>query len=403
MMMALEMAENLACPCCGGSATREIYALDAIPVQSCILLDTAEEARDFPRHPLKLRFCDDCGFIYNSVFDEKLVDYASTTEESQHFSGTFNKFAKELVDEIAETYPLQGKQILEIGCGKGDFLRELCEHTGGIGLGVDPGFIPDRLPLTNGGEVAFQREYFDPATIKVQPDHVSCRHTLEHIGPVQQFIRDIRTAIGERRGPDGLLGVFFETPGMTRILEEGAFWDIYFEHCSYFTEGAHARLFRREGFDVTRLYMAYDNQYIIQYADPVDGPTEPRFDIERDLDRVRELAAAFPETIERARQYWKNFVESRANAGKRVAIWGGGSKGVSFVTSVDLGHAVHTVVDINPHKQGKFLPGTGHRVSAPVELKETPPDTVIVMNPIYLTEIGRDLENMGLSPELVAV
>jgi hypothetical protein len=64
---------------------------------------------------------------------------------------------------------------------------------------------------------------------------------------------------------------------------------------------------------------------------------------------------------------------------------------------------VAQVIDINPHKQGKYLPGTGHRVSAPQGLIAAPPDTVIVMNPVYLPEIGAQLRAMGLDPELVAL
>ena len=88
------MTESKPCPSCGGQHLSEIYRLEAIPVQSCILLDTPEEARDFPRAQLRLMFCDDCGFVFNADFNLALVDYASTTEESQHFSGTFNRFAR---------------------------------------------------------------------------------------------------------------------------------------------------------------------------------------------------------------------------------------------------------------------------------------------------------------------
>ena len=61
------------------------------------------------------------------------------------------------------------------------------------------------------------------------------------------------------------------------------------------------------------------------------------------------------------------------------------------------------MIDINTFKQGKYLPGTGHEVIAPETLKDNPPDTVIVMNPIYLPEIGSQLKAMGLDVELVAV
>jgi len=385
------------CPACGGTHLSGIYHLDMIPVQSCILLDTPEEARDFPRAPLTLMFCDTCGFVFNTVFELAKVDYASTTEESQHFSGTFNRFARDLAAEVASLYDLKGKRTLEIGCGKGEFLQELAEQTGTLGLGVDPGFIPERLPGADGHEIAFQREYFDPATIADSPDFVVCRHTLEHIPEVGRFMDDIAEVLGARKD----VGIFFETPDVRRVLEEGAFWDIYYEHCSYFTLGSHARLFRRAGMDVTKLYLAYDDQYIIQYAEPSIG--RPALENEDDLDAVRALAAAFPAKVAEIRAYWTDFVRSRHAAGKSVAIWGGGSKGVSFLTTNGLGPEVAHVIDINPFKQGKYLPGTGHRVSAPESLKDSPPDTVIVMNPIYLPEIGAQLKAMGLNPELVAV
>ncbi|MFD0980279.1 methyltransferase, partial [Tropicimonas aquimaris] len=61
------------------------------------------------------------------------------------------------------------------------------------------------------------------------------------------------------------------------------------------------------------------------------------------------------------------------------------------------------VIDINPYKQNRFLPGTGIQVMTPQALATTPPDTVIVMNPVYLGEISSSLAGLGLSPELVAV
>ncbi|MEL6828595.1 MAG: class I SAM-dependent methyltransferase [Pseudomonadota bacterium] len=385
------------CPACHGSRLSEIYRLEAIPVQSCILLDTEEEARAFPSAPLILFFCDDCGFVFNSVFDPELVDYASTTEESQHFSGTFNQFAKSLVGEVASLYDLKDARTLEIGCGKGEFLRELVQQTGTVAHGVDPGFIPERLEVAGAMDITFQREYFDPTTIEQRPDFVVCRHTLEHIPDVGQFLADIATVTGSK----GNVALFFETPDARRVLAEGAFWDIYYEHCSYFTLGSHARLFRSAGYDLTKLYLAFDNQYIIQYAEQADG--RAHLSVEDDLAAVRELATAFPQTVRNSRERWIDFVRSRKRAGKSVAIWGGGSKCVSFITTNSLGRDVDKVIDINPFKQGKYLPHTAHCVVGPDSVSDDPPDTVIVMNQVYLPEISEKLISLGLSPELVAV
>lgn len=386
-----------ACPACGGLRLDEIYRLDPIPVQSCVLLDSAAEATSFPRAPLALVFCDDCGFIFNPIFRPELVDYASTTEESQHFSGTFNRFAQTLVEDIGQTHDLRGKRTLEIGCGKGDFLLALARRTGTRALGIDPGFLPDRLPQAEGVDVVFRREYFDPEKIVEAPDFVVCRHTLEHIPAVGDFLRDVARVVAGK--PDA--GIFFETPDVRRVLEEGAFWDIYYEHCSYFTLGSHARPFRAAGLNVTRLWLGYDDQYILQYAKP--GNTGPHLPEEDDLDAIRALAAAFPQRVAERRAHWSGLVRDRQASGQRVALWGGGSKAVAFLTTNGLTDEVAQVIDINPFKQGRFLPGSGHRVDAPESLRDTPPHTVIVMNPIYLDEIRAQLAEMGLAPEVVAV
>jgi hypothetical protein len=65
----------------------------------------------------------------------------------------------------------------------------------------------------------------------------------------------------------------------------------------------------------------------------------------------------------------------------------------------EIGH----VVDINPHRHGKFMPGLGREIKSPEYLKEYDPGVVIVMNRIYTDEIRDKLAGMGLTPEIVAL
>ncbi|WP_420391613.1 class I SAM-dependent methyltransferase [Acuticoccus sp.] len=384
------------CPACGSREVSAIYRIEGIPVQSCILLDSEAEARAFPRGDMELMFCDACGLVFNAIFDLARVDYGAATEESQHFSNTFNRFAARLIDDIAATYELSGRRTLEIGCGKGDFLIELARRTGTRATGIDPGFLPGRATAVE-GDVAFVKAYFTPSSVAAPPDFIVCRHTLEHVPAVGDFMSDVREVLDGQ--DDGAL--FFETPDVARVLVEGAFWDIYYEHCSYFTLGSHARLFRAAGLDVTRLHLDFDDQYIIQHA-RVGGAGTPLAQ-EDDLAELRRHAAAFPAHVARVRARWRDFVSERARAGKRVALWGGGSKAVAFLTTCRLDEEVAAVVDINPHKQGKHLAGAGHRVCAPEELVDAAPDTVIAMNAVYREEIAAQLAGLGLSAELVAL
>jgi SAM-dependent methyltransferase len=389
-----------ACPCCGSGATRILYQVaSSIPVHSCVLLDTQADALSFRRGDLELAFCDDCGFAFNHLFDETAMRYSTDFEESQHFSGTFNAFARELAAEIAARCSIASKRVLEIGCGKGEFLAELCRVGNARGLGIDPGFRADAGRDNSDERLEFIVDHFGPRYAHLAADVVLCRHTLEHIAQVGTFTADIYGMVGERADAD----IVFETPDFKRVLREGAFWDVYYEHCSYFTPGAHARLFRAHGFDVTDLKLVYDDQYIVQYARPA-GSTSFRFlPLEDDLEEVRALASDFADRVRVVQRRWIDRISERYAAGQRVVLWGGGSKAVSFLTTLGLTDEVQAAVDINPYKQGKFIPGTGHPVIAPEQLRTAPPDFVVVMNPIYVDEVRRALAALDLFPEVVAV
>ena len=84
-------------------------------------------------------------------------------------------------------------------------------------------------------------------------------------------------------------------------------------------------------------------------------------------------------------------------------LWGSGSKAVSYLTTLGITDEIEYVVDINPHKRGKFLAGTGHEIVLPEFLVEYRPDAVIVMNPIYGDEIRKGLERLGLHPDITAL
>ncbi|MEM8976335.1 MAG: class I SAM-dependent methyltransferase, partial [Pseudomonadota bacterium] len=288
------------CPCCGSEAKREvIYRVNSIPIQSCVLLDRYEDAISYEKRDLELAYCTACGFIHNQIFDATIVEYAAVTEESQHYSGTFSGFAKRLAKEIAETYPLDGKHVLEIGCGKGDFLIELCALADCTGLGIDPGFSHTRLNATEFAQgydtdrIKFISDYFDTSYLHLKADLIMCRHTLEHIPDVATFVGNIRESIGNCQGT----GVFFETPDAERVLAEGAFWDIYYEHCSYFTSASHAGVFKHNGFNVDAIRLDYDAQYIIHYSSPAAQNSGSLNSAFGNLDSIQQLVDAFPAKV----------------------------------------------------------------------------------------------------------
>lgn len=386
-------------PCwsCGRPDPEPFYRLEGVPISSCVLLSSHAEALGFPRGDLELAFCDGCGFIQNRLFDPALLDYSQDYEESQGFSPTFGAFAQGLVDRLIERYGIRGKKVFEIGCGKGDFLSLLCQSGDNRGLGIDPGYREGRL--ASGLDARVIPEFFTEPAPELSGDLICCRHTLEHIQPVGEFVALVRKSAEQTVGSL----VFFEVPDTLRILQEGAFWDVYYEHCSYFTLGSLGRLFRASGFDLTSLRTGYGDQYLLLEAKLPDAEPSKAFLGEDDLQDVRSGVRSFVETTQSAIRSWDRRLSEAAAAGKKVVIWGASSKGVAFLTSLDAGPSVKYAVDINPYKQGRFMPGAGQEIVGPAFLQEYAPDLVIVMNSIYLEEIRADLAKLGLKPEMLAV
>lgn len=385
------------CWSCGEPDPQPFFKLESIPISSCVLLSSRDAALAFPTGNLELAFCGSCGFIQNGLFDPDLLDYSQDYEESQGFSPTFEAFAQGLVDRLVERYGIRGKKVFEVGCGKGDFLSLICKSGGNVGLGIDPGYREGRLDPDIDATVI--QEFFTNPAPELTGDLICCRHTLEHIQAVGEFVDLIRRSAEQQ---DGSV-VFFEVPDTARILREGAFWDVYYEHCSYFTLGSLGRLFRTTGFDLLSLRAGYDDQYLLLEAKVGDGHPTSQMPEENDLDETRSGVRSFVSATQKTISDWEARLEDAKRAGKKAVIWGASSKGVAFLTSLRNGGLVEYAVDINPYKQGRFLPGAGQEIVGPDFLEGYGPDLVIPMNPIYVEEIRSDLARRGLTPEILAV
>ena len=252
------------CPNCESSGRcRPFYEAHRVPVNSCLLIETRARALDFPTGDIVLAVCSECGFIFNAAWDSELTIYSDQYEETQGFSPTLNAFNRSIAEELVSSYNIRGKTVLEIGCGKGEFLSVICEVGDNRGIGYDPSFVPARRPSKQ--DIRFVRQFFTEKTCEIAPDLLCCKMTLEHIGPTYRFLRSVRSVANRR---DSL--IFFQVPDVERILKEGAFWDVYYEHCSYFSATSLADLFIRTGFAVKNIWTGYGDQYLMILAIPVE-------------------------------------------------------------------------------------------------------------------------------------
>jgi SAM-dependent methyltransferase len=390
-----EFDEDVACPCCGSRGLRIFYELRQLPAQSCLVLEDRAEATGFARADLRLGHCEACGFVTNTAFEAEAVEYSQRYEETQGFSPTFSRYARSLAERLVDRFNLAGKTVMEIGCGKGEFLTLLCEIGAGRGIGIDPAYVPSRNTSPAAGKVEVLREFFDESHGRFEPDFICCRHSLEHIGDVRGFLTMLRRSIGDRAGVE----VFFDIPDAGRVIREPAFLDIYNEHCSYFTRRSASNAFRTAGFEVTETWLEYADQYLLLTARP--GRTalaRPEADPE-----MLAWVATFAERCAATIAHWREVIRRSAAKGERIVVWGSGSKAVAFLSTIGVTDEVEYVVDINPHRHGLYMPGVVQRIEGPEHVRDAPPDLVIAMNAVYLDEIGSMLDRLGVRPVIVGV
>ena len=177
---------------------------------------------------------------------------------------TFREFHHRLASRLIKQHDLHQKKIIEIGGGKGEFLTLLCELGDNEGIGFDPAYVSERDQSSVRGKINFIKDFYSEKYAHYQSDFICCKMTLEHIHQTGDFVKMVRRSIGEQAETT----VFFQVPDTSRILKDLAFWDMYYEHCSYFTLGSLARLFRDCDFEVIDLWKDYDDQYLMIEARP---------------------------------------------------------------------------------------------------------------------------------------
>jgi hypothetical protein len=222
---------------------------------------------------------------------------------------------------------------------------------------------------------------------------------LEHFWEPRGLIDTVRQAVGERKD----LVVYFEVPNGDFILREQAFWEFIYQHPSYFTQSSLATLFTICGFQVRNIQDSFGGQFLAIEASALSegaaGIGDSSYESKATTAALsRALDVAFSARV----ASWRDHLEQLKYNGQRVVAWDAGAKATTFLNFVDpAGSFILHVVDINPRKTGRFIPGCGQEIVEPNALRELRPDVIILMNEIYRDEIASDTTQLGLNPEFL--
>ncbi len=384
------------CPVCCAKTIEEFLFLPGVPTHCNLLWESKEQALTAPRGDLRLGFCRACGHVYNRAFDPSLMEYTQAYENSLHFSPRFQAYAEALATRLISLYGIRHKDVIDIGCGKGDFLALLCNRGDNRGYGFDPSFIPEIMEKASAEKMTIIQDFYSPRYAGYQADLITCRHVLEHIRSPREFVENVRASIGTRTSTV----VFFEVPNVMYTLRDMGIWDLIYEHCSYFSASSLAVLFTACGFTVREQSELYDGQFLGIDLAPGNSAGEPAPDVRDKVAAMAEDCAAFAEHYRRKVEDWRTTFDAKLS-GRKLVVWGGGSKGVMFLNTLRDGKHIDYMVDINPRKQGMFVAGSGQKIVSPVFLRDYRPDTVIIMNPIYRAEIQGQLNDLRVEAEVL--
>jgi Methyltransferase domain len=335
-----------------------LYNQNQLPIFQNRMYESELEAKNCPKGDIELVEDQLSGLIYNAKFHAELVVYDANYQNEQACSPFF-KHHLESVSQIIDRN-MGRDSIIEVGCGKGVFLEMLLSKGFDI-VGFDPTYEGTNPKVT--------KRYVP--RVGLRANGLVLRHVLEHIHDPFNFLLQLKEANG------GGGKVYIEVPCFDWICKHRAWFDIFYEHVNYFRISDFYRMFE----SILESGHLFGGQYLFVIAE-LATLTKPKLSVRN--------CVKFPH----------NFADSVAvlsgTTHDRTAIWGAASKGVIFALLKErAGQRISTVIDINPAKQGKYLPSTGLLIKSPSEGLGALPtrSTIYVMNSNYLEEIKQMSNN----------
>jgi len=350
------------CPLCNKRELSLIYNVENIPIFQNKTYMTMEEAKNAQTANVKLILCHHCGFIFNSDFDANTMDYDDQYQNEQSHSFYFQNYLDEIIDFFL-IKNFREKKIVEIGCGKGYFLNKL-QKNGFDVTGFDPAYEGDSPYII--------KDYFSDKYSDLNADLIVLRHTLEHIQNPLRFLHSIGSAVGYR----GM--IYIEVPDFRWIIKKKAFWDIFYEHCNYFSLESLGSVFQKSEkgslFSNQYMYLLSDLSNLRDQAKP--NTNSPPFSIST-------------AQLKKQLNFYQGFVRDHPG----MLVWGVGAKGSTFVNLTDVNmEFISCLVDINPKKQGRYIAKTGHSIISSAQLADFEGGDILVMNDNYYQEIQEEIK-----------
>ncbi|NLW03772.1 MAG: methyltransferase domain-containing protein [Pseudomonadaceae bacterium] len=356
------------CPICESTKLISLYKVSDLPLFQNKVYNSPEEAIKQKEVDISLCQCNECGFVFNELFNNEEMDYDVNYQNEQNYSSYFVEHLNSVADYLIEN-GFQEKNVIEIGCGKGYF-TELLEEKGFKNIyGFDPAYEGENPNII--------KDYFGEKYKSLNADLIILRHVLEHIENPYLFLKQVQ------RSTSGCAKILIEVPSFEWIVENKAFWDIFHEHCNYFDKE-----FMSSFFSNAETKDVFNSQYFLTLASLNE--------IKKPSSNKKYSENLFAISLNKFNNFLINHLP--------LAIWGGSSKGVTLLNIFDKDKKIiDCCIDINPKKQNKFTATTGHEVISPERFFSNYSNTsaskynIIVANQNYFSEIVNQYGGSGVN------
>jgi hypothetical protein len=349
--------------------------------------------------PLRVLVCSECWLVQTEDYAGADELFSSDYAYFSSFSTTWLKHAEKYVSDMAVRFDLgTNSHIVEVAANDG-YLLQYAKARGLPCLGIEPTTSTANAARAKGIEIV--EEFFGVklgqqlAAKGKQADLTAANNVLAHVPDINDFVGGF-TAILK---PNGVST--FEFPHLLRLVTENQFDTIYHEHYSYLSLTAVKRIFEHNGmkvFDVEELPTHGGSLRVYaQRKDTGKHETSPNVARIMDVEATAGMTdvafyAGFQDKSNRVKNDFLAFLIEAKRAGKTVVGYGAAAKGNTLMNYAGVRPDLLTyVVDRNPAKQDKFLPGCRIPIVAEDRLKQTRPDYVVILPWNLRTEVVEQL------------
>lgn len=379
------LVKNKVCRFCGKELKETFVDLGMSPLSNSYLkFENIKNKENF--YPLHAYVCSECYLVQLEEFESPkkiFSDYAYFSS----FSKSWLKHAEEYVNMMVKKFKFNlNSKVVEIASNDGYLLQYFKEKNVPV-LGIEPAKNIANEAIKKG--IPTKSEFFGEnlanQLIKenLYADLLIGNNVLAHVPNINDFVLGMKKILK----PKGIITIEF--PHLLRLIEENQFDTIYHEHFSYLSLITVIKVFRKHGLDIfdveelsthggsLRIYGKHIEDNTKCISEQVEKIINK--EIQMGLNKI-EIYLSFSEQVKKSKRDILNFLIHIKNEGKQIVGYGAPAKGNTLLNYCGIGtDFIDYTVDISPHKQGLFLPGTHISIFSPNKIKETKPDYIVIL------------------------